>query len=578
MNDAGSIDALNTHVNTEQPVRQVHFFKALWNFIKPYWQSDEKVMAWVLLFFVTALNVASIYASVSLNQHQGGLFDALQNKDKARFFIEVTSLAVLIVMLVVMIISRIYLENYLEFNWRMWLTRQISSQWLKDNTFYRLYLYNTRTENPDQRISQDLAAFPNQVLSLSIGLASSFAEGISFSVILWSLSKSMVLTLSNGYVLAMPGYMLWFTWIYVAIVTYFVFKVGKPLVQLDYLSEKYEADLRFQLMRIRERREEVALLRGGDSELQRLKCRIKDIRENFMAILKRNLYINSIQNFTQSATIFLPYIAASPMLFAGTITLGTYTRLQNAFMRVEYSFLALAYQFQQIAAFRAGFARIENFLNDMETTRVTNNTLNITHSENNSLVVSEVKIYLPQQTQAHIDYNFTITPGEKVLLSGPSGVGKSSLLRCIEGSWPHATGTIQVPRNLMIIPQRPYFPIASLRECLYYPNECQHNNDDELQHILALCHLNKLTQRLDEVNDWNTTLSMGEQQRLNFARVFLIKPAWLLMDEPTASMDKQLEKSMFKILIEYHPQLSILTISHSIELIELHDRQLHCHK
>ncbi|HSX20105.1 MAG TPA: ABC transporter ATP-binding protein/permease [Gammaproteobacteria bacterium] len=548
----------------------------LWNLVSPYWKSEEKVFAWTMLAVVFGLNMASIYCAVLLNTWSASFYNALQSLDKAHFTALLGQFFIIVLALIVLFVAESFLRTYLAFKWRVWLTKQVMGDWLHNSTFSRLFTHKTKTENPDQRISQDLNTFTSSSLSLSFSIVSQLVKCVTFAIILWALSSALLLPLPGGKQLNIPGYMLWFTMIYVGISTTIIFKTGKPLVKLDYAQEKVEADFRFSLMRIRERRDEVSILNGSAAESKFLGRNIVDVIKNYKQIIKRNIYVNTFQNLFLNMTTVLPILAAAPMYFSGAITLGVLMQISNAFGSVEGALMIFALNFQTFASWKATFNRIVDFRAEMESLK---NTLDTQHSDlewhaspnNLSLVINNLTLHLPDsQELAH--FNFDVKAQERVLLMGRSGMGKSTLIKCVAGLWPFANGTIQRPQDVVIIPQKPYFPIGTLRDCLLYPNLESQISDQEMQRILSACSLEILKGRLDEVHDWLSILSLGEQQRLNFARVMLAKPTWLIMDEPTASMDKDLEKNLFAALYNELPTVSLLTIGHALSLRDLHHR------
>jgi putative ATP-binding cassette transporter len=554
----------------------IELFKHVHALTAPYWKSDEKVFAWSLLTIVVSLNMASIYMMVLLNDWNGSFYNVLQDLDKDRMPGLLLQFFCLVLVYIVIAVSESFLRSYLAFKWRVWLTKSIMHDWLKDNTFCRLFTYKTKTENPDQRISQDISVFTSNSLSLGLDIFTQGIKCITFAVILWNLSSGLVLPLPGGNHLTIPGYMLWLTIIYVTISTYMIYKAGKPLIALDYAQEKVEADFRFGLMRVRERREEVSVLDGSKAEMRFLTQNLIDVIKNYKQIIKRNIYVNSLQNLFLNFTTVLPILAASPMFFSGAITLGVLMQISNAFGQVEGAMMVFALNFQSFAAWKATLNRIVDFRAEMaEISRQqasNDNELKLhKHATAAELKVNNLTVHLPHQKDL-AKFDFTIKPHERVLIMGRSGLGKSTLLKCIAGHWPFASGHITRPDHLTIIPQKPYFPISTLRNSLLYPNLDYVVSDTEIKRVLAVCQLPQLQNRLDEVHDWNAILSLGEQQRLNFARIILAKQTWVILDEPTASMDKALETKLFSALFAELPTITVVTIGHALSLKDLHTR------
>jgi len=513
---------------------------------------------------------------VLMNSWSGRFYDAIQNLDKVKFIEMALQFFLIVTLLISIHLSKYFTQATLAFKWRIWLTQQVMNEWLHNSTFCRLFIYKTKTENPDQRISQDLATFTTSSLFLIITIIAETIKSVIFAIILWKLSTTFLIPLPGGDELHIPGYMLWITIIYVTFSTGIIYKFGKPLVALDYTQEKVEADFRFGLMRIRDRREEVSLLDGAKAEIKFLGQNILNIIKNYKQIIRCNMYIISFQNLFVNFSTLLPVLAASPMFFSGAITLGTLQQVVNAFNRVEGALMTFSTSFQDFASWLATFERIVDFRAEMkqinEISQEKNSELNLNISNaNHILEVTDLTLFLPEKKTLS-KFNFKIAPQEKVLMMGRSGLGKSTLLKCIAGYWPYASGQIIRPHALTIVAQKPYFPISTLHDSLLYPNLELNVSELEIKRVLEECSLGDLSNRIYEVNDWNAILSVGEQQRLNFARIILAKPSWLVLDEPTSAIDKALEKKLFAALFTELPAVSLLTIGHSLSLKDFHTR------
>lgn len=571
--------AIENHPQMPEVKNKTHyslFFKQIISLVTPYWRSEEKYMAWGMLIAVLALNMTLIYCAVLINTWNGNFYDALQRLDKSHFSSLLAQFFLLVTFYIIIAVSSSFLEAYLGFKWRIWLTKQIMNDWLHNSTFCKLFTYKTKTENPDQRISQDIASFTSSTLSLSLNIITQLIKGITFAFILWKLSSALTLPLPGGANLNIPGYMLWLTIIYVTFSTFVIYKSGKPMVALDYTQEKVEADFRFSLMRIRERRDEVSMLSGAKAETALLNKNISSVVKNYKQIILRNIYVNSFQNLFNNFTTILPVLAAAPMFFSGAITLGILMQIANAFGQVEGSLMIFALNFQAFASWKATLNRIVDFRTEMAelAPKVAANSseLNMNRSvDHNELHINNLTLHLPHLTNLS-KFDFHIKPQEHVLIMGRSGLGKSTLLKCIAGHWPYASGSIKRPEDITIIPQKPYFPISTLRDSLLYPNLEHIIDDQEIKRILNECALDHLQQDLYIVHDWNAILSLGEQQRLNIARVIISKPKWLILDEPTASMDKALEARLFQALYKELPDVTLVTIGHAPSLKDLHTR------
>lgn len=608
----------------------------LWKLISPYWRSEEKYKAFGLFMLLIGFNLASVYVAVMLNQWSSGFYNALQELNKDIFVKECGRFFWIVALLISVFLANYYILSILKFRWRRWLTEHYIARWLTEGTHYRLKLKQTATDNPDQRISQDLASFADGVLSLFTSFFKETVTLISFVGILWAISGPLQFTLL-GKAIVIPGYMVWAALIYAIIGTSLIFKIGKPIVRLDFEQEKFEANFRYALVRFREKGEEIAIYRGEKIEEDNFRHSFKDIANNFYKILKRQMYIICSQNFYNNMTIIFPVVAASPLFFSKMITLGVLMQIRGAFSEVQGSFSVLINNFQVIASLRATTQRLlefsaaidmlaeedagtikskalgkvktdsmyaktatdaihadilqtsfipdslynnsaatktKSFGNAQNEAKVLDTAIALNPTFNCRLEMENLTLTTPHGKPLISNFNLTVHSGEKVLIMGRSGLGKTTILRAISGVWPFGQGTIHVPTNLsiLLIPQRPYLPMGSLREAVLYPKDNLTVPDEEIEYALQRCRLEHLYEHLDEVQDWSHRLSLGEQQRIIFVRAIIQKPEWIIMDEPTAAMDKETENMVYRALFEHMPEVTLITIGHSPSLKTYHTR------
>lgn len=553
----------------------------VWKLVAPYWRSEEKYKAWSMLVLIIALNLGFVYAMVVLNKWNVIFYDALQKLDKATFITQCYRFLGVVTILVTLNVSNAYLTGLLGFQWRKWLTKQYLNRWMDQAMYYRLSLQGNKTDNPDQRISQDLASFATQVLTLGLAF---FKEAVSlstFMMILWSISGAIQIPLPNQGSLTIPGYMVWLALTYAIVGTWIVYKIGKPLIKLDFNQEKLEANFRYQLVRLRERSEEVAFYKGEKSENYTFRQAFNGVYENFQRIINRGLYVNGWQNFYNNFSTIFPILIAAPQFFSGAMTLGVLMQINSAFMRVQDSLAIIVLQFQSIASLIATTNRLLGFsavMQELEEQRKhpTTPILHLVSHPEETLVLENVTLNTPDKQTLFENLNLVIRKSEKVLLMGRSGLGKTTLLRAIAGLWSFGQGTIKLPLNqdLFIVPQRAYMPLGTLRKGLFYPGTEVNLAEEKLIEILTACRLEHLVPELDEHRDWSLQLSMGEQQRIIFARAIIQEPEWLMMDEPSASMDKETEKQVYNALHQYLPNATVITIGHSPSLKAYHSRVL----
>lgn len=553
----------------------------LWKLIVPYWKSEEKYKAWSMLALILGLNLGFVYIAVLLNEWNVKFYNAIQQLDQATFLKQCYIFFGLAVAIVSFFVTKVYLTNLLGFHWRKWLTKYYLNRWVSDAMFYRLSLEENRTDNPDQRISQDLANFSTGILSWIVSIFKETVNLASFIVILWSISGPVQMPLPNGTSLTIHGYMVWIAIIYAILGTMGVFKIGKPLINLDFNQERFEANFRYQLVRLREKSEEVALYHGEKFENHNFRHAFNSVYKNFRRIINRGAFVTAWQKFYEHLSTIFPFLIAAPRFFSGAITFGILMQIFSAFTRVQDSLAIMVENFKELASliatsnrilgFTAAMRNVENKLADEASAEI-----QLMSASEDALILEHLTLKTPKNHLLMENINLSIKKGEKVLIMGRSGLGKSTLLRAIAGYWNFGSGKIKLPKGhrIFIVPQRPYMPLGTLRQALSYPGIKEDLSDTKLLEILTACRLDHLMPMLDEQHDWSLQLSMGEQQRIIFARAIIHEPTWIMMDEPSASMDKETEKQVYLALDHYLPESTIMTIGHSPSLKAFHSRVL----
>jgi len=446
--------------------------------------------------------------------------------------------------------------------------------------YYRVLVDNKDLDNPDQRISQDLDFFS----SLSLGLFLSFFQEIvtllSFAVVLWNISSDFPLQIL-GSSFKVPGYLLWVAFIYAAIGTGIIIKVGKPLIDLNFVQQHYEANFRYSLIRLQEKKEEIAIFGGVKPEMKTLTDAFSFIRQNYYAIVVRNIYIKLCYVPFINMSQLIPVVAAAPLYFSGVIMLGTVMQVARSFEQVRDSFSVIATNFSTIASWRASALRLLQFdhcLKNSEQNLLHYN-IDIAHKGHN-IEVKNLELHKPNNAGILKGLNFSIKERERVALVGSSGVGKSTIIRALRGIWMYGEGKINIPNNVFFVPQRPYMPLSTLREAIVYPQLLSEHGveNKELIELMQLFRLKHLISDLDEVKNWSGALSLGEQQRISFIRILINKPKYIVMDEPTSSLNTKLEALVFKTLLERLKDSTVVTITHSETLKKYHQRSIDVEK
>jgi putative ATP-binding cassette transporter len=550
----------------------------VWRIAVPYFNSEDKWAGRGLLAAVISIELALVGNDVLLNQWRSRFYNALQEKDWDTFVRETIVFCVLATVLVVLSVYQLYLNQWLQIRWRNWLTRKYLGEWLHGANHYRMQLQGDSADNPDQRVSDDVKMFVEQTLTIGIGLLSSIVTLFSFVIILWGLSAAAPLHLF-GNDFSIPGYLVWGALIYAIFGTALTQWIGSPLVLLDFNQQRREADFRFNLVRVRENAEQIALLRGERAEREQLSTRFGRVVDNWYGIMSRTKRITAFtQSYSQAAVIF-PIVLAAPAFFAGKIQLGALMQTAEAFGSVQRALSFFVTIYRTLAEWRAVVARLDGFetaIGSASALAADVRSIVSVPASTGKIDLQQLLVKLPNGAPLVSAAGISLRRGERTLVTGPSGSGKSTLFRAIAGIWPFGDGTIAVPANaeLMMLPQRPYFPIGSLHGAIVYPGEASTFSADQVRDALVAIGLPQLANRLDEEAHWNRILSLGEQQRLGLARALLHAPKYLFLDEATASLDEPSEAALYRLLLQKLPATTIVSIGHRSTLEAFHDRKL----
>jgi vitamin B12/bleomycin/antimicrobial peptide transport system ATP-binding/permease protein len=531
----------------------------------------------VLLASVIAIELALVGINILVNQWNNRFYNDLQEKNWEGFVREIGIFSILATCFIVLSVYQLYLNQWLQIRWRQWMTRRYLGEWLHDAGHYRMQLQGDAADNPDQRISDDVKLFVDQTLNISVGLLSSIVTLVSFVIILWGLSASAPLHVF-GSEFDIPGYLVWGALIYAIFGTALTQWIGSPLVNLSFEQQRFEADFRFNLVRVRENSEQIALLQGEPAERQRLSERFNRVIENWYGIMSRTKRLTAFTaSYSQAAVIF-PFILVAPAYFADKIQLGGMMQTASAFGSVQTALSFFVSTYRTLAEWRAIVARLDGFEMSIASaaelaTRA--GSIDVVRSTGGDKIdLQQLLVRLPNGTPLVSADSFSIRGNERTLITGPSGSGKSTLFRAIAGIWPFGTGSIAIPANatLMMLPQRPYFPVGSLQAAIVYPAEVGAFSSDRVRDVLISVGLPKLASQLEEEAHWNRMLSLGEQQRLGLARALLHAPQYLFLDEATASLDEASEARLYHLLEEKLPATTIVSIGHRSTLEAFHQR------
>lgn len=551
--------------------------KTAWRLMKSYWKSKEKWRARGLLAGVIALSLGQVYMLVMLNQWNNVFYNALQERDFEVFWPLIGQFSLIAFGYIIMAVYAIYVKQILEIKWRTWMTSRYLDEWMHSQTYYRLQvLGGDGVDNPDQRISDDIGMFVNLTLSLFIGILKQVSTLVAFVVILWQLSGALDIPVGDT-VLSVPGYMVFVTLIYSVVGTWLAHKVGRSLIGLNYDQQRYEADFRFSMVRVRENSESIAFYGGEGPEMQNFQERFGMVIRNFWALMKRTKLLNFYVNGYAQLAVIVPILMSAPKYFSGDMQLGGFIQTLSAFGRVQDALSYFVEAYDTIAQYVAVIRRLGGFTGHMEAAENMQASFGFDSRDDiNGLVLQDVQVELPDGRRLFEGLSLAVPAGKYLLVSGNSGCGKSTLLRALAGIWPYGCGNVSLPSGWrsMFLPQRPYLPLGSLRRAIYYPQPVPENESADLRELLERFGIGRLADRLDEVDDWSRILSLGEQQRLAFIRILLFRPDIVFLDESTSAMDEQREAEAYDILKELLPEMAVISVGHRSTLFKKHDKRL----
>ena len=555
------------------------FIKDVWLLTKSYWQSEERNKAFLLLIAIVALTLGIVYMLVLLNQWNNSFYSALQNYETDKLFDELIHFSWLAAIYIILSVYSYVLQQTLILNWRRWMTNRFIDIWLKNRTYYHLQMFGKDTDNPDQRISEDVRLFVEMTLSFAIGILKALCTFASFAFVLYKLSGSLEFTFM-GREWSIDGYMFWAALVYSVIGTWVTHLVGKKLVQLNFVQQRYEADFRFSMIRLRENAENIAFYRGEQQESGVFKERFTLLLDNFWRLVtkhKQLIWLNS--GYSQIAIIF-PFVVAMNRYLSKEITLGGLMQVANAFGSVQTSLSYFIDVYASLAQWKAVVLRLTYFGRHMHEVSSEADKFHVDRFVTAEVVSADgLQVNLPDGTPLLKKISFTLEPGQNVLIRGVSGSGKSTLLRAISGIWPFVEGRISLPdtKDLMFIPQRPYLPLGTLRNALLYPGT-KMISDEHLLKLMEQCEIGYLSDKLDVVGDWSHVLSIGEQQRLAFVRAHVQQPLWLFLDEATSALDETTEAKMYMQLGSSLPNTTVVSIGHRSTLNKYHQKALNINR
>lgn len=552
------------------PVRQ------LFRLIGAYWKGEERRSAWLYLAGMAGLTLAAVYMTLLLNDWYNSFYSALQDYDADAVYHAFITFTELAFAHIAFSVYAYYLQQKLSLRWRDWMTRRYLTDWTDHRMYYRMEMFSGGTaDNPDQRISEDIRLFTAQTPAFFLGILRAVVTILCFIFILWNLSEPLAFTV-GGTEYHVYGYLVWAALLYSTAGTWVTHRVGRRLMGLNFTQQRYEADFRFGMVRLRDTAESVAFYDGGKEEKGYLLRRFRLVLMNMAEIIRKQKQLSWLTNCYGQIAIIFPFAVAAPRYLSREISLGGLMQIANCFGKVQESLSYFVDVYTSLAEWQSCAARLLSFDAHLRTIREESETAAVRlHTEENDreTALRGTDIALPGGRLLLRGASCLIRAGEKVLIKGPSGAGKSTLLRVLAGLWPYASGQLERPpaSECMFIPQKPYMPMGTLREAASYPGAPV--PPEQLLPLLEACGLSHLAGCLDEERDWSHVLSLGEQQRLAFVRIFLRRPRWVFLDEATSAMDEEMEMKLYGRLAAL-PDVAVVSVGHRSTLDRWHTRQI----
>ena len=549
------------------------FLKAFWALTKPYWVSEKRGVGLTLLATAVGLALMTVWLDLQFTSWYRDFYNTFESRDQLAFWHLVGAFALLATLWVFTNVYQVYFQQMLIIEWRSWLTDHLLDEWTRHQAHYRMQLLDRGTDNPDQRIAEDLRLFVDLTLSLSIGLLTAVTTLVVFVDLLWTLSGTTELL---G--VSIPGFLVWVALGYAIAGTVLTHLIGRPLIALDFNQQRFEADFRYSLVRLRENSEGVALYRGEAEEVGGLRHRFAAVIGNWWALMRRQKKLGAFTFAYRQAAVILPLVVMAPRFFAGQIQLGVIFQTNAAFGSVHSSLAWFITAYATFAQWKATVNRLLGFTAALE--RVRRETGETSGERmagsDDALALEQMGLALPQGQSLLQPTTLAFKPNEDTLITGLSGSGKSTLFRALAGIWPYWKGRIRLPKGakLLFLPQKPYLPIGSLKRAVSYPDDPAKFSDEDVLQALDAVGLPHLKERLERSENWAQLLSGGEQQRLAFARALLYRPDWLFLDEATAALPDADQDRLYRLLKERLPDTTLVSIGHREALAAHHDQRL----
>ncbi|MBC3436017.1 ABC transporter ATP-binding protein/permease [Pseudomonas sp. BW16M2] len=550
-------------------VRYTRWGAQFWQLAGPYFSLRRSLRPLLAFALLLVLTLFAVRLNVLFSFWYNGFYSALQALDQTAFWYLLGVFAVLATIHVLRSLFAFYVTQAFNIRWRVWLTERLTADWMHGDAYYRGQFLTEPVDNPDQRIELDVNAFVTGSVSLALGAVSALVSMVAFTGILWGLSAPLAVA---G--IEVPRAMVFAVYVYVLIATWIAFRLGQPLIRLNFLNEKLTANFRYALMRLRENAENIAFYQGAQVERGTLLGRFFALIGNAWALVFRNLKFSGFNLGVSQVAVVFPFILQAPRFFSGAIKLGDVMQTAQAFGQVQDSLSFFRESYDTFAQYRATLDRLTGFLDANQQASELPRVVSV--DQEHALGIQGLQVRRPDGHALIADLDLNLHSGQALLIKGPSGSGKTTLLRALAGLWPYAEGEVRRPlgTQALFLSQRPYLPLGDLRTAIAYPAQGVPGDDARMQQALCQVNLAHLAERLDEQRDWSRILSLGEQQRLAFSRVLFNRPQVVFLDESTSAMDEGLEHALYSLLRAELPATLLVSVGHRSTLAGFHSHRL----
>jgi len=552
-------------------VRLTHWGKQFWMFAGGYLSPKRSIKPLLFFVLIVTLTLFTVRLSLVHSTWYNNMYTALQEFNQTVFWEQMILFCFIAGFSVAAALISYYLNQRFSINWIEWLNTELLEKWMDKRAYYKSQYMGNNLDNPDQRIQQDIQSYVKTTLSLSTGVIDAVTSMISYTILLWGLAGPMILL---G--IEIPRAMVYLVFAYVIFTTLIAFWLGKPLIRLNFANEKLNANYRYSLIRVKEYAESIAFYAGEKVEKSRLYKQFRAVIDNMWDIVFRALKFSGFNLVVSQISVVFPLLIQVGRYFEKQIKLGDLMQTLQVFGKLHSNLSFFRNTYDSFAEYKATLDRLTGFHYSVEAAQKQSKTDITDHPTD--VIFQHLSVKSPMGKILIKDLNLTLTQGNSLLIQGQSGVGKTTLLRTIAGLWSYAEGKIFCPQhNTLFLSQRPYLPQGNLLTALYYPNITENVDLAKITRVLEQVQLAHLQDRLEQEQDWSRILSLGEQQRLAFARLLLHKPKVAFLDEASASLDEGMEHAMYRLIREELPNTTIISVGHRSTLVPLHQQQLELH-